>query len=237
MWPFFKREKGKQGGSRPAAQDHRPRPMKFAQLLDGMGDFSDLRHHDKALKFWLPEPAYEALEDLSGRNGVTMSEALRQFFAAHCYGIYAYQLMVDAIPDLFRESSQPMLSRAFQPQASYPKRNPTYWVPELGKNVEPVKVWVPARMASELQMLADHVGIKLSQYVREIVISRLLGHGTLPMRPEMLKAEPLPAVEEWSEGAEDMDMPMRQVSEEEYSKSEHGEIRWVDAEVIEDETA
>lgn len=234
MWPFFKR----QNGEHPAAPVNKARPMKFAKLLGGMGDFSDLRRHDKALKFWLPEPAYEALKELCDRNGDSVSEALRQFFAAHCYGIYAYQLMVDAIPDLFRESSQPMFSRAFQPQATYRiKRDPTYWVPELGKNVAPVKVWVPRRMTDELKALADHVGLKLSQYVREIVISRLLGHGTLPMRPEMLKAEPLPAVEEWSEGAEDMDMPMRQVSEEEYSKSEHGEIRWVDAEVIEDETA
>lgn len=207
--------------------------MRFAQLLDGMGDFRDLRRHDKALKFWLPEPAFEALDDLSRRNGDSMSEALRQFFAAHCYGIYAYQLMLDAIPDLFKES-RIMFSRALESREHGPKRDPTYWVPELGKNVEPIKVWVPSRMAAELQALSDHVGIKRSQYIREIVISRLLGHGTLPMRPEMLKAEPLPAIEDW---CEDRDVPMRQVSEDEYFRSRHGEIRWVDADAIEEKTA
>lgn len=85
-------------------------------------------------------------------------------------------------------------------------------------------------MAAEPQALADHVGIKRSQYIREIVISRLLGHGTLPM----LRAEPLPAIEDW---CEDREVPMRQVGEEEYFRSRHGEIRWTDAEAIEDETA
>jgi predicted DNA-binding protein len=232
MWPFFRRQKSNQAGDSHAAPA-RPRPMRFAQLLDGMGDFSDLRYHDMALKFWLPEPAYEALDDLSRRNGDSMSEALRQFFAAHCYGIYAYQLMIEAMPDLFSEPSG-MASIRLSRAGYEKKRNPTYWVPELGKNVAPIKVWVPARMAAELQALADHVGIKRSQYIREIVISRLLGHGTLPMRPEMLKAEPLPAIEDW---CEDREVPMRQVGEEEYFRSRHGEIRWTDAEAIEDETA
>lgn len=49
-----------------------------------------------------------------------------------------------------------------------------------------IKLWLPKRLRDDLQVLADHTGIRLSQYVREIVISRLLGHGTLPKRPEML---------------------------------------------------
>ncbi|WP_323003869.1 hypothetical protein [Denitromonas sp.] len=91
----------------------------------------------------------------------------------------------------------------------------------------PIKVWIPARMRSDLQALADHVGIKLSQYVREIVISRLLGHGTLPKRPEMIEAVPLPSAEEWCDGRK---IPMRQVSRDEYWKAAEGEMRtdWVD---------
>lgn len=237
MWPFFRRkQEGKQAVSYPAAPGPRPRPMKFAQLLEGMGDFRDLRTHDKALKFWLPEPAYEALEDLCARNGDSVSEALRQFFAAHCYGIYAYQLMIEAVPDLFKEPSG-MASIRFSRKGPGEVRNPTYWVPELGKNVEPVKVWIPARMANELQMLAEHVGIKRSQYMREIVISRLLGHGTVPMRPEMLKAEPLQSAEKWCEGGDDEEMPMRQASEDEYLLSRHGKVQWVEADAAEENAA
>jgi len=68
---------------------------------------------------------------------------------------------------------------------------------------------------------------KLSQYVREIVISRLLGHGALPKRPQMLDAAPLPSVEDWCEGRE---VPMRRVTWEECWAHPEGERRkeWID---------
>lgn len=232
MWPFLKRRRqpADRFGDFPAALENRPRPMKFAQLLDGMGDFSDFKNHDAALKFWIPEPASEALEELSRRNGDSMSEALRQFFAAHCYGIYAFQVMKEAIPELFKEPGPEsiMFSRRWDEPPPNKKRVDTYWVPELGKNVAPIKVWIPARMRGDLQALADHVGIKLSQYAREIVISRLLGHGTLPKRPEMMSAAPLPSAEDW---CEDRDVPMRQVDAKQYYRVPDGKVRteWVDA--------
>ena len=52
----------------------------------------------------------------------------------------------------------------------------------------------------------------MSQYVREIVISRLLGHGTLPLRPEMLQAMPLPSAQDW---CDDKEVPMRQLGADE----------------------
>lgn len=227
MWPFLRRQKKSDSKIYPAALDHRPRPMRFAQLIDGMGDFSDLARHESALKFWLPEPAAEAIKELCERNGDSMSEALRQFFAQHCYGIYAFKLMNDAIPTLFRDPAPPMFSRRAAEIPPGKKRIDTYWVPELGKNVMPIKVWLPERMRSDLQALADHVDIPLSQYIREIVISRLLGHGTLPMRPEMVEAVPLQSADEWCDGQK---VPMRQVSQDEYWKADDGEMRteWVD---------
>lgn len=234
MWPFFKKKKQEQATEIPLFLDEgsknlKPRrtPMRFEQLVKDMGDFRDFRQHDAALKFWLPEAANEALKEMAECAGVSMNESLRQLFTAHCYGIYAYQVMIETIPGIFRDPGPALFSmRAAEPPAGK-KRIETYWVPELGKNVMPVKVWIPKRMRDDLQLLADHVGIKLSQYVREIVIARLLGHGTLPMRPEMLKAEPLPAVEDW---CEDREIPMRQAEGHEYMKHPLGERRteWVD---------
>lgn len=233
MWPFLRRAKKSDD---PAStflspeDHHRPRPMKFARLAEDMGDFRDLKRHDTALKFWLPEPAAEALKEIAGRNGESMSEMLRQFLAMYCYGVYAYQVMNDKIPGLFKTQDDGIrFSEApFEPPPGK-KRVDTYWVPELGKNIAPIKAWIPERMRDDLQVLADHVDIPLSQYVREIVISRLLGHGTLPKRPEMLTAEPLPSVEDWCEGR---DIPLRQVDEAEYFHWQWGEgkrcTEWVD---------
>lgn len=227
MWPFLNKQKASKNDDAPAR-----RPMRFAKLLDGMGDFRDLGNHDTALKFWLPEPAREALEDLADRQGESMSELLRQFLAQHTYGVYAFQLMNERYPGLFKvglpQPNDGIRFSRMRVKEEGKKRIDTYWVPELGKNVMSIKLWLPKRLRDDLQLLADHTGIKLSQYIREIVISRLLGHGTLPKRLEMLDAHPLASAEAWEAGH---DVPMQQVSEEEYRKHDDGQVRteWVPA--------
>lgn len=218
MWPFLNKQ-NKTTGTIEIQTEPRKRPMKFSQLIEGMGDFTDLADHNTAMKFWLPEPALEAIKELSAINGESVSEVLRQFFAHHCYGIYAFRMMNERIPGLFKDPEQVRFSRAYSNDPEGKKRVYTYWVPELGKNVMPIKVWVPTRIRNDLQKLANHVELNLSQYVREIVISRLLGHGTLPYRPEMLTATPLQAAQEWCDGKE---VPMRQLDPDE--KVLHDEV-------------
>ena len=162
MWPLLKKKKNANTNiGRPVSS--RPRPMKFAQLVEGMGDFNDLREHDIALKFWLPEPAVEALKEIADRGGDSLSTALRQFFAHHCYGIYAFQVMCDAIPSLFKDFEPAKFSRPVSkassadesddarqlPDVPQKKRVDTYWVPELGKNVVAIKVWIPSRLRND----------------------------------------------------------------------------------------
>jgi hypothetical protein len=214
MWSFLDKEKQSklQAGGSNLEDKFRPRPMKFSQIVDGMGDFSDLADNSMAMKFWLPEPAMEALRELCAIGGISFSEALRQFFAHHCYGIYAFQVMLAKQPGLFKDPKPVLFSRSFAEPPPGKKRVYTYWVPELGKNVVAVKVWIPARLRDDLQILAAHVELNLSQYVREIVISRLLGHGTLPYRPEMLNASPLPAAQDW---CDDQEVDMREVDAKE----------------------
>jgi hypothetical protein len=212
MWPFFANNDAEKAGSN---SESTRKPMAFTEIVAGMGDYSDLGVHDVALKFWLPEPAEKALAELAELNGMSMSESLRQFFVLHCYGLYAFTIMTNAIPRLFRDGERAKFSKKdTEDDPPNSKRITTYWVPELGKNVAPVKLWIPQRLRKDLQVLADHVGIKLSQYLREIVISRLLGHGTLPKRPEILVAAPSPAADAW---CEDEQVPWREVDYERYS--------------------
>lgn len=226
MWPFLNQRK-----TSPEEDTPTRRPLGFSKLLEGMEDFQDLGHHDTALKFWLPEPAREALQELADRQDESMSELLRQFLAQHTYGVYTFHLMNDRYPGLFKVGlPQPhegiRFSRRRVNEEDGKKRIDTYWVPELGKNVMSIKLWLPKRLRDDLQVLADHTGIRLSQYVREIVISRLLGHGTLPKRPEMLAAHPLASAEAWEAGEA---IAMRQVSAEEYEKHGDGQVQteWV----------
>lgn len=208
--------------------------MKFAEIVAGMGEFSDLARHDTELKFWLPEPVDEALKEICARSGDSMSTMLRRFLTQHCYGLYATEVMTEAIPGLFRDEAPAALqfSRTAAGEQDGKVRLDTYWVPELGKNIAPIKIWIAARLRTDLEALAAHVGIKPSEYVREIVISRLLGHGTLPKRPQMLEAGPLPSAEDWCEGLE---VPMRAVSRAEYAAHPEGKrnTEWRDAQPTE----
>ena len=100
-------------------------------------------------------------------------------------------------------------------------------MPELGKNIAPIKVWIPTRLKNDLSLLAQHANLTLSNYVREIIISRLLGQGMLPTRPEMFQALPTQNADAWNEGR---DVPWREVSKEEFRHHLAVEVRpqWVD---------
>lgn len=222
MWPFFKNKP--QSENLPSYEDEARRPLDFEKLLEGMGSLADLAKHDTAMKFWLPNPAERAMMELARLQSVSMSAMLREFFAAHCYGIYIVQILREKDKAVFNDPGGVRFSRGGDNRKI---RKITYWVPELGKNVAPVKLWISGRLRADLQSLADHVGIPLSQYLREIVISRLLGHGMIPKRPEMLKAAPLPSADAW---CEDKEVPFVQVDEETYRKHPEGrqEIEWED---------
>lgn len=227
MWPFLKKARAPKNADPQGAGAARRKPMRFEDLVADMGDFSDLAKHDVALKFWLPEPVSFALTEMGELGGESRSEMLRRFLTQHCYGVYAAQVMSAAVPEIFRDPPPVMFSRSAYDPPPGQVRIDTYWVPELGKNVAPIKVWVPSRLRGDLEALAAHVGITLSQYVREIVISRLLGHGALPKRPQMLEAAPLPSVEDW---CGDREVPMRLATKEEFWAHPDGEhtVEWVD---------
>lgn len=195
MWSFLRKRKATQN-----TKEKRQQPKSLEQLIANIGDFTDLAEHDAALKFWLPEPAKCALEEISQSTGHSISGFLRQFLVIHCYGLYPYILMLDAMPNFCSKhdtDNDPM----FSIRDNIPKgkiRVSTYWVADLGKNVAPIKVWVPTRVKQDLSILAEHASLTTSNYIREIIISRVLGHGMLPKRPEMM-ALPTQDADNWVE--------------------------------------
>jgi len=223
MWQFFKRQ---QRDTQKEDTKQQRKTLTFEEIVSGMGDFSDLAKHNAALKVWLPEPAEQALREISDLSNLSVSEFLRQFLAIHCYGIYAFYQMTMVMPKLFKDQRGIMFSKTEIEPPEGKKRISTYWVIELGKNVVPIKVWIPIRMKTDLQSLAEHVELTPSNYMREILISRLLGHGMLPQRPTMFKAFPAPAADAWEADQE----VWHEVSEEEFHNYHIGEIRteWVD---------
>lgn len=246
MWPFFSQQSSG-NDSPPAKEQSQRKPLQLDAMVAQMGDISDLADNDAALKFWLPEPAEQAIKEICDRNGDNLSSAIRQLLIIHCYGLYAYFVMLDTMEERYQKSlvgrqygrlEPPKFSRRPRdtdptpnPSPSGPgsstselackKRSTTYWVVELGKNVAPIKLWVPKRVKHDLGLLAVHTKLTTSNYVREIVISRILGHGMLPKRPEMV-AVPSSAVEAW---IDDRPEAWKQVSKEAFTQYKIGEER------------
>lgn len=213
MWPFLKRINGTE-------DDHR-RPTSFEELIDSMGDFSDLEKHDASLKFWIPEPAAVALKEIKKLRSESINETLLIFLLGHCYGFYFQQMLLYKHPEVYRDPDGLADVRFSNRQRSddhrEPKRKPVYYVPELGKNIFPIKLWIPRRLKDDLERLAQHVNLTLSEYTREIVISRVFGHGMLPMRPKMLEVMDGSLADAWSESEEGVSWT--EVSHEEYLES------------------
>lgn len=197
MWLFLKKKQS------TVDEPERPK-MRFKLLRSGLSVSMFRLENRVALKFWLPELVAEAIDELSRLQNVSMSAMLREFFMTHLYGVYPVTCLKLQTPECFKDIE---VMFSISRSGYQKKRDPTYWVPELGKNVAPIKVWIPSELKRDLGILADHTGIPLSQYVREIVISRLLGHGTLPMRSEMFTEVPLPAADAW---CDDKDVEMKQ---------------------------
>ena len=220
MWPFFSKNKT------PEFTSPVRRVMKLQQLIEKMGDVSDLQTNDIAFKFWLPMPVFESLQEVCEIEEVSQSLFFRNYLFNHCYGLYVVNQILADYPNLFRDN-QISYSIAQVPKPPGKKKSWTYWVPELGKNIVPIKVWIPKRLRNDLQTLADHSDVKVSQYVREIVISRLLGHGMVPLRPEMFKAIATPEADLWCTTE---DFVWREVNEEEYQEAieRRAEYEWVD---------
>ena len=208
MWFFLKRTNNPE-----ADQSSTPRlspttstkTVNYADMIAGMGDFGDLAIEDVALKFWLPDPVERSLEDLAKYYEVSVSLLVRMLLADYVYGRYALAYMRENKVGIHRrDSDQIMFSRRISEQ----QVTLIYKVPELGKNIAPIKVWVAQRQKNDLQALADHAGVLLSKFVRELIVGGVLGRGTLPERPGLAAVQPMPAAAAWEQG---QDVPMREV--------------------------
>lgn len=212
MWPFLKHEQKGAGDRR--------RPLDFKTLSDSIGDYSDLAVHDASVKFWVPQPTAEALKEIKRLRAESMNETLLIFLIGHCYGFYFQQVMLTKHPEIYKDPDPSagirFSRRNREAEEGIPKRKTVYYVPELGKNIFPIKLWIPQRLKNDLALLAENTGLTLSEYLREIVIARVFGYGMLPMRPEMLTVEESRVADAWSEGG---DANWKEASQTEYDDS------------------
>lgn len=152
-----------------------------ATYLTGTGrDYTGLESNDRAVKFWVPEPVWEALRELAAYYDSDLSTIVRHVLFSHVYGHYDLLMLAECgdrrfLPQGTQEEflDVPMFSRA----AASDNRTA-----ELGKNDYDLKVWVPELLVGEVDELARRAGISRSEYIREMLVSHLFGRVQLPDR-------------------------------------------------------
>jgi hypothetical protein len=133
-------------------------------------DFSELDESNAALKFWIPESVEKIMYELSSKFDTSTSDSYRQMLFVHLYGRYDLTGLLERQDHRFALHGIPLYSRAASATTADSKSMP----PE--KSIADVKVWVPLKMKEDLKLLARRKGVKLSQYVRSVVMEQTLGH-------------------------------------------------------------
>jgi hypothetical protein len=146
-------------------------------------DFSELDDDKAALKFWIPESVEIIMDELSSKFDTSASDSYRQMLFVHLYGRYDLTGLLERQDHRFALNEEPFYSIDFTALAN------TVPTPEE-KSIADVKVWVPLKMKDDLQLLANRKGMKLSQYVRSVVMDQLLGH--LPYSEALAGSSPPP---------------------------------------------
>jgi hypothetical protein len=177
-------------------------PPRIRALIDDRG-LLDLSDNSAVLRLWLPEAGRIALNQTTKNSGIVGAKYLRDFFVSYLYGAHELlrmQVMNEGlyyVPLPIQETyhrgktcnNTIMFSRA--PSVEY--------IPGLGKNIFPFKVFLPQRIKDDLQGLADNLGIPLSQFVREILISHFFGQTFWPAKLQSWSQENERIGKEWAQ--------------------------------------
>jgi len=163
-------------------------PVRHITMTDR--DYSGLLETgDVAIKFWLPDLVGILLDQSCRFADTTRSDFIRQNLFIYLYGRYDLMGLLEQRDQHYRlyPPSRVMFSKNKSPKnESVAKPEPNI-MHDLGKNTEDLKVWIPNKMKTDIQALADKASISLSEMIREIIISMLFGHTYLSARKELMQ--------------------------------------------------
>jgi len=176
---------------RPPATDEltsKKEPVLHVTLTDR--DYSGmLENGDVAIKFWLPELMGLMLDQNCKVLNTSRSDLVRQILFTYLYGKHDWLGMYERRETHYklRPESRPLFSRS--PSSETVGEPAPNIMKDLGKNTEDLKVWIPHRMKEDIQEMAGRASISLSEMIREIIVSTLIGHTYLAARKELMQME------------------------------------------------
>lgn len=130
--------------------------------LDRAFPYAAYRTNDASAKLWLPERLEAALAAVSAEADASRPDTLRAELFVHVHGLHR---LAELCEFARRDDGEELKASA--------KRSPG--VAMLGKATEAFRLWLPRRLRDDVAGLAAGAGLGWSDYVRRLLVSRLLG--------------------------------------------------------------
>lgn len=145
-------------------------------------DYTGLAMQDAQIRLWLPDQARIGLEEVCARTGLSITAYLTEFFASYLYGVHELMRMRDAGSGLYAESGADEGSKEEEADALpafllEDEDGPDFDdpVPEMGKNIFALKIFVPREMKAGLTHRANISGVPLGRFLRAMICAHLFG--------------------------------------------------------------
>lgn len=154
-------------------------------LSDGLipqRNYAGLNVQDEQLRIWLPDPAKIALMEICERLNMSITAYLTELFATYLYGVHEVMRMRDLQSGLYDTDDMQFLDTdpyaGSQPEEDSPAFDEP--VPEMGKNIFALKVFLPAKLKIGLQQRADKAQAPLGRFARAMICAHLFGRDVGP---------------------------------------------------------
>lgn len=132
---------------------------KVTSLPDLLGD------HNAIIKLWVPEIILQCIAE---ENWKSISEATRDFLIEHCYDKMALKYLYEQKQKISIDAPSDQSLACIMP---------TYELYNLGKNLCGIKLCCHESLKTDLSVLATLENMRLSEYLRQILIIHYLGNG------------------------------------------------------------
>lgn len=179
--------------------------------------FKEMYLNDSQMRIWLPEQLRLEMNVVVCSLEQSLSSYLREFFVIYLYGVHALVEMKQNKTGIFYKPPQVEKTNSEFDTPSFSRARSVEFIPGLGKNIVPFKMFLNSQIKSDLQLLADKSEMALSQFVREILVSHFLGHTFWPERNQSFNLGQLQTANQWESGDLEANLVLDPCAKEEAS--------------------
>ena len=146
-------------------------------------NYAGLNVQDEQLRLWLPDPAKIALMEICERLNMSITAYLTELFATYLYGVHEVMRMRDNQTGLYDTHDFEFINADASGIGGADDDGPAFDepLPEMGKNIFALKIFLPAKLKSGLQQRADKAQAPLGRFARAMICAHLFGRDIGPM--------------------------------------------------------